>query len=80
MKNSKRKFTAEFKVQVLREHLEKQMQLAKFTNSIIFNQIYFISKQPDFPHKHWRVDIKYLNFNETFLFLMKDKVNFFFCF
>ncbi|AFH48401.1 Putative integrase [Ignavibacterium album JCM 16511] len=27
-------------------------------------------KQPDFPHKHWHVDIKYLNFNGTFLFLI----------
>lgn len=25
--------------------------------------------QPDNPHKHWHVDIKYLNFNGTFLFL-----------
>jgi len=27
-------------------------------------------KQPDYPHKHWHVDIKYLNFNGTFLFLI----------
>jgi putative transposase len=27
-------------------------------------------KQPAFPHKHWHVDIKYLNFNGTFLFLI----------
>jgi transposase InsO family protein len=26
--------------------------------------------QPDYPHKHWHVDIKYLNFNGTFLFLI----------
>lgn len=26
--------------------------------------------QPDAPHKHWHVDIKYLNFNGTFLFLI----------
>jgi len=25
--------------------------------------------QPDYPHKHWHVDIKYLNFKGTFLFL-----------
>lgn len=27
-------------------------------------------KQPDSPHKHWHVDIKYLNFNGSFLFLI----------
>lgn len=27
-------------------------------------------KQPDGPHKHWHVDIKYLNFNGSFLFLI----------
>lgn len=27
-------------------------------------------KQPDAPHKHWHTDIKYLNFNGTFLFLI----------
>jgi putative transposase len=27
-------------------------------------------KQPDYPHKHWHVDIKHLNFNGTFLFLI----------
>jgi putative transposase len=27
-------------------------------------------KQPDYPHKHWHVDIKYLNFNGSFLFLI----------
>ena len=27
-------------------------------------------KQPDCPHKHWHVDIKYLNFNGSFLFLI----------
>ncbi len=27
-------------------------------------------KQPDCPHKHWHVDIKYLNFRGTFLFLI----------
>jgi len=27
-------------------------------------------KQPDYPHKHWHVDIKYLNFLGTFLFLI----------
>jgi transposase InsO family protein len=27
-------------------------------------------KQPDYPHKHWHMDIKYLNFNGTFLFLI----------
>jgi putative transposase len=27
-------------------------------------------KQPDYPHKHWHVDIKYLNFRGTFLFLI----------
>jgi transposase InsO family protein len=26
--------------------------------------------QPDYPHKHWHTDIKYLNFNGTFLFLI----------
>jgi transposase InsO family protein len=26
--------------------------------------------QPDFPHKHWHTDIKYLNFNGTLLFLI----------
>ncbi len=26
--------------------------------------------QPDYPHKHWHIDIKYLNFNGTFLFLI----------
>ncbi len=25
--------------------------------------------QPDEPHKHWHLDIKYLNFNGTFLFV-----------
>lgn len=29
MKNGKRKFTAEFKVQVLREHLENQVAVGK---------------------------------------------------
>jgi transposase InsO family protein len=27
-------------------------------------------KQPDYTHKHWHVDIKYLNFNGSFLFLI----------
>jgi transposase InsO family protein len=27
-------------------------------------------KQPDYPHKHWHTDIKYLNFNGTLLFLI----------
>jgi len=27
-------------------------------------------KQPDGPHKHWHTDIKYLNFNGSFLFLI----------
>lgn len=27
-------------------------------------------KQPDYPHKHWHLDIKYLNFKGTFLFLI----------
>jgi len=27
-------------------------------------------KQPDGPHRHWHTDIKYLNFNGTFLFLI----------
>jgi len=27
-------------------------------------------KQPDAPHRHWHTDIKYLNFNGTFLFLI----------
>jgi putative transposase len=27
-------------------------------------------RQPDYPHKHWHVDIKYLNFNGSFLFLI----------
>ena len=27
-------------------------------------------RQPDGPHKHWHVDIKYLNFQGTFLFLI----------
>lgn len=27
-------------------------------------------KQPDYSHKHWHIDIKYLNFNGTFLFLI----------
>jgi len=27
-------------------------------------------KQPDYSHNHWHVDIKYLNFNGTFLFLI----------
>ncbi len=27
-------------------------------------------KQPDSPHRHWHTDIKYLNFNGTFLFLI----------
>ena len=27
-------------------------------------------KQPDYPHKHWHTDIKYLNFNGSFLFLI----------
>jgi len=27
-------------------------------------------KQPDYIHKHWHVDVKYLNFNGTFLFLI----------
>jgi transposase InsO family protein len=27
-------------------------------------------RQPDGPHKHWHTDIKYLNFNGTFLFLI----------
>ena len=26
--------------------------------------------QPDYPHKHWHVDIKYLSFNGSFLFLI----------
>ncbi|MBK7377707.1 MAG: transposase [Ignavibacteriales bacterium] len=26
--------------------------------------------QPDYPHKHWHTDIKYLNFNGTLLFLI----------
>lgn len=26
--------------------------------------------QPDYPHKHWHVDIKYLNFKGSFLFLI----------
>jgi putative transposase len=26
--------------------------------------------QPDYPHNHWHMDIKYLNFNGTFLFLI----------
>jgi hypothetical protein len=29
MKNEKRKFTAEFKVQILREHLENQVSVSK---------------------------------------------------
>lgn len=27
-------------------------------------------KQPDYPHKHWHIDIKYLNFKGTILFLI----------
>jgi len=27
-------------------------------------------RQPDYTHKHWHLDIKYLNFNVTFLFLI----------
>jgi putative transposase len=27
-------------------------------------------RQPDYPHKHWHVDIKYLNFLGTYLFLI----------
>lgn len=27
-------------------------------------------RQPDYPHKHWHTDIKYLNYNGSFLFLI----------
>jgi transposase-like protein len=37
MKNEKRKFTAEFKVQVLREHLENQVSVSKICEQYNIN-------------------------------------------
>jgi len=37
MKSEKRKFTAEFKVQVLREHLENQVSVAKICEQYNIN-------------------------------------------
>lgn len=48
MKNEKRKFTAEFKVQVLREHLENQVSVSKICEQYNINPNLFY---------HWKKEL-----------------------
>jgi len=52
MKNEKRKFTAEFKVQVLRENLENQVRFLKYASSIISTQINSICGRKNYLPEH----------------------------
>ncbi|MGD1007336.1 MAG: transposase [Ignavibacteriaceae bacterium] len=46
MKNEKRKFTAEFKVQLLREHLENQVPVAKICEQHnIYPNVFYLWKK-----------------------------------